>query len=232
MSSLMETRQAPETKTDELLGKALVLDFGSVISRSVFERREEIAIRLGVPVASLTFFGPLNPNADAHWTAMLADEMTEREYWALMAKSVGELLGKDWKPLDFLQAAKPEDVNNDIRPEIISLIRRAKLHGAKVGVLSNELELFYGAEVLKGVEILKEVDKIVDATHTRILKPDPRAYEQVLAELCIKAEDAVFVDDQPRNVEGSEAFGMQAIFFDVRDPKGTCDKVWRALLAL
>ncbi len=43
---------------------------------------------------------------------------------------------------------------------------------------------------------------IVDATYTKILKPDPRAYEQVLAELALDRADCVFVDDQKKISKG------------------------------
>ena len=59
---------------------------------------------------------------------------------------------------------------------------------------------------------------IVDATHTGILKPDPRAYAAVVEALGVPARDCVFVDDQPRNVEGARRAGMQAVAFDVTAP--------------
>ena len=38
------------------------------------------------------------------------------------------------------------------------------------------MELFCGPQVHDEVALLKDMDCIVDATHTKILKPDPRAY--------------------------------------------------------
>jgi len=51
------------------------------------------------------------------------------------------------------------------------------------------------------------VDALVDATHTGILKPDPRAYRLALEALDISAERILFVDDQLRNVEGRTPHG-------------------------
>ena len=61
-------------------------------------------------------------------------------------------------------------------------------------------------------------DVIVDATYTKILKPDPRAYEQVLAELGLAHADCVFVDDQKKNIEGAVAIGLPHVHFDVTRP--------------
>lgn len=46
---------------------------------------------------------------------------------------------------------------------------------ARAALLSNELDLFYGAELRQSMADLRGFDAIVDATHTGVLKPDPRA---------------------------------------------------------
>ncbi len=213
-------------------GLALILDFGSVMSYSVFERHAATEARLGLAAGSINYWGPLNPEADPLWRDMLADKLSERDYWARFSQDIGARIGKDWSPLDFLRAARSPDLNEEIRPETIALIHQAKRQGAKLGVLSNELELFYGAEALAEIRILSEFDILVDATHTNILKPDPRAYALVLKELGVPASAAVFVDDQPRNVAGGVAAGLASIFFDVREPQKSCDNAYAALEAL
>ena len=230
MSVMSHLKEETEVQEVSLKGKALVLDFGSVISRSIFEKRLEVADKLGLPRDTFGWAGPTAPETDKLWRDMLADKLTEREYWAEMAKDIGSRLGQDWEPLDYLNAARADDINDDIRPEIKSLISRVKKAGAKVGVLSNELELFYGKKAMDSVGVLKEMDAMVDATHTKILKPDPRAYEEVLSLLDVPTSKAIFLDDQPRNVEGSLAYGMEAIYFDVRIPKAICDKAWELLV--
>ncbi|ABQ62581.1 hypothetical protein H721_03207 [Brucella ovis IntaBari-2006-46-332] len=47
---------------------------------------------------------------------------------------------------------------------------------------------------------------------------DPRAYEQVLAELALDRADCVFVDDQKKNIEGAEAVHLPHVHFDVTRP--------------
>lgn len=210
---------------------ALILDFGSVISYSVFERHRATEKRLGLAEGSVCWWGPLKPEEDPLWRDMLADRISEREYWARLATFVGGMVGQDWQPLDFLRAARSPDLNDEIRPEITRLVKAAKAGGARLAVLSNELELFYGAEALAEIRLLGEFDVIVDATHTQILKPDPKAYHLVLDALAINARRAVFLDDQPRNVAGGERVGLNSIFFDVRDPQGSCDRTMTALNA-
>ncbi len=75
----------------------------------------------------------------------------------------------------------------------------------------------------------RSFELIVDGTHTGILKPDPRAYAAVTAGLGLPAAACVFVDDQPRNVAGGLAAGMDAVAFDVTHPAASFAQVLRRL---
>jgi putative hydrolase of the HAD superfamily len=46
-----------------------------------------------------------------------------------------------------------------------------------------------------------------------VLKPDPQIYRWLLDTAGIAAEECVFMDDLPRNVEGAQAVGMHAFVF-------------------
>ncbi|TGS35967.1 HAD-IA family hydrolase, partial [Mesorhizobium sp. M8A.F.Ca.ET.182.01.1.1] len=61
-------------------------------------------------------------------------------------------------------------------------------------------------------------ETIVDATYTKILKPDGRAYAMVGEALELPLSACVFVDDQKRNVDGAIAAGMPTVHFDVARP--------------
>ncbi len=73
-------------------------------------------------------------------------------------------------------------------------------------------------ETLLKVLKREKIDVIVDATYTKILKPDARAYLDCANELGVKTRHCVFVDDQQRNVKGAQAVGMNTVQFDVREP--------------
>jgi putative hydrolase of the HAD superfamily len=205
--------------------RGLLLDFGGVVTRSVFEQMELAERRLGLPRASLPWRGPIDPSTDPLWRALQREEISERDYWAARAKETGKLLGEEWSVQTFFRRMRPARPNEAIRPQAERTIRLAKRAGMRVGILSNELELFYDDGFLGEVDILREVDCIVDATRTQILKPDPRAYELALQALQTEAEATLFLDDQPRNVEGARRAGLRAILFDVRDPESCFRRV-------
>lgn len=150
---------------------------------------------------------------------MQAREITERDYWMTRTREVGVMLGEDWTDMQtFVQRARGADAELVLRPEARDAILKAKEAGLKLAILSNELDLFYGVDFRKRFPLIEFFDVIVDATYTKILKPDPRAYERVLAELGLPRADCVFVDDQKKNIEGAEAVGLPHVHFDVTRP--------------
>lgn len=201
--------------------KALLLDFGSVISVSVFERHRETERILNLPEGSLKWMGPIDPSTDALWQSMQRDEVTEREYWARRASELGTLVGEPgWDVLTMLHRVRQTDPNAVVRPQVHRMIRIARARGIKVGILSNELELFYGREFMSRMDVLEDMAVIVDATHTGILKPDPRAYQAAVEGLQMRPEEVLFVDDQFRNIAGAVRAGLQTQYFDLRDIQG------------
>ncbi len=210
--------------------KALVLDFGGVISRTLFETHDLSEAALGLPPGTLTWRGPFAPETDALWQAMQADHITEREYWIARTQSVGRLVGETWTDMQtFVQRARGADVEAVIRPEAVAAVHQAKAAGCKLAVLSNELDLFYGASFRERLPLLQLFDVIIDATYTGILKPDRRAYEMCSQALGLAAADCVFVDDQSRNVLGAMTLGWNTVQFDVTNP---ADSYQRALKLL
>jgi putative hydrolase of the HAD superfamily len=199
--------------------KALVLDFGGVISRTLFETHDLTEAALGLPPGTLTWRGPFAPESDALWRSMQADEITERDYWRARTIEVAKLSGKNWTEMsDFVIAARGADPLPVIRPEALSAIETARQAGCKLAILSNELDLFYGKSFRQKLPFLKDFDVIVDATYSGILKPDPRAYQDCIGQLGLPTQSCIFVDDQLRNIRGGDTAGMQTVHFDVKNP--------------
>ncbi len=210
--------------------RALVLDFGGVISRTLFETHAQTEAALGLPAGTLTWRGPFDPASDALWRDMQAGRLSERDYWLVRAREVGRLLGEDWHEMQTLvQRARGAEPDKVARPETLALMRDAHAAGLRLVVLSNELDLFYGAALRQRMAALRDVELIVDATYTGILKPDARAYALCTQQLGVAPADCVFVDDQMRNVDGATAAGMLAVWFDVTQPQASCDEARRRL---
>ncbi len=200
--------------------EALILDFGGVISKTLFETHRASEAALGLPEFTLDWYGPFGRGSDALWRAMEAGEISERDYYFRRTAETGALLGETWTALpDLLRRIRGDDPASAIRPEALDAISRAKAAGCKLAVLSNELDLFYGADFRARLDFLRDFDVIVDATYTKVLKPAPQAYAFAIEGLGLPAAACVFVDDQWRNVQGGLAAGLRCVHFDVTQPQ-------------
>ena len=206
--------------------RALILDFGGVISRSMFETHAVTEKALGLAPGSLTWQGPFNPGSDPLWQDLQLDKITERDYWLIRTREVGTMLGERWDNMEtFVQRARGDDPQNAIRPEMQTVILAAKTAGLKLAILSNELDLFYGPALRAKLKLLEQFDVILDATYTGVLKPDARAYQSCMTALGLRASEVLFVDDQWRNVEGAKRLGIACVHFDVLSPELSCKEI-------
>lgn len=212
--------------------KALILDFGGVVTRTLFETHEITERALGLAAGTLTWKGPFDPATDPLWVRMQNREISERDYWLERTRETGRLIGEDWNDMKtFVQRARGAEPELVLRPEARETILAAKAAGVKLAILSNELDLFYGVDFRKRFPLIDLFDAIVDATYTGILKPDPRAYEQAIIDVGAVREDCVFVDDQKKNIDGADAIGLPNVHFDVTRPAESYARA-RALLGL
>ena len=199
--------------------RALILDFGGVVTRTLFETHDLTEKTLGLAPGTLTWRGPFDPASDPLWVSMQDGVISERDYWMARTREVGHLVGEEWSDMmTFVQRARGAEPELILRPEARLSIIAAKTAGFKLAILSNELDLFYGAGFRKRFPLIEFFDVIIDATYTHILKPDPRAYQMCLDALDLPAESCVFVDDQLKNVEGARALGIPTVHFDVAEP--------------
>lgn len=210
--------------------RALVLDFGGVVTRTLFETHAATERALGLAPGTLTWRGPFDPASDALWREMQADRISEREYWLRRTREVGALVGERWDRMEQLvQRARGADLDAMLRPEALAAIDAAQAAGRRLAILSNELDLFYGAGFTQRLPLLRRFDVIVDGTHSGVLKPDARAYQLVVQQLGLAPGECVFVDDQQRNVAGAERAGLVVVHFDVMQPAASYREALRRL---
>jgi len=209
-----------------LTKKAVIFDFGGVISKTMFETHHLTEMALGLEIGTLKWRGPFDKKNDHLWASMQLGDISERDYWFIRSQEVAKLIDANWSQMsDFVKAARGADPNSIIRPEFLNTLTFLKSKEVRLAILSNELDLFYGAEFRQKLKFLDEFDVICDATYTDILKPDPRAYHDCLNKLNLEVEDCIFVDDQRKNINGAENVGLSCIQFDVLDPSLSYKKV-------
>lgn len=95
-------------------------------------------------------------------------------------------------------------------PELIDYAKGLRQKGLKVFVLSNnfkERTTYYRQNLS---EIFKDLDGEYFSWETGFVKPDPKAYENILEKNNLKAEECVYFDDSDKNVEAARSLGIHA----------------------
>ena len=79
------------------------------------------------------------------------------------------------------------------------------------GLTNWSMETF--PEAREHFEILQMIDRYVVSGAEGYVKPDPRLFQILLDRYGLKAEECIFVDDNPDNVTAAERLGMRGIVF-------------------
>ena len=212
--------------------RALLLDLGGTVFRSGSELLGLLAEREPRVRAVAARRGPLGTEPDPLWDRMIAAEIGERDYWHARSAEIGAALGRDWPIQEFMHLLYEQraEVGADIvRPEAAALIGAARAAGIRVGALTNDLQAFHGGAGMSAHPLLAELDALVDASVTGVMKPDPRAFALGAEALGADPADIVFVDDMPWNVAGARRAGMIAVEVDLRDPAAAFERAAREL---
>jgi putative hydrolase of the HAD superfamily len=188
--------------------RAVLFDFGGVISSSPFEAFAHLEVERGLPADFIRTVNATNPDTNA-WARLERGEVdleTFGSLWSDEARALGhELDGR----------LVLERLAGEIRPQMVNAIRSCKTK-YKTACLTNN---FTRAEAILSEEVA-EVYSLFDAVlESRVLgvrKPDPHFYELACEELNVEPGECVFLDDLGVNLKPARELGMQTI--KVTDP--------------
>lgn len=209
--------------------EVLLLDFGGVCLLNPVELHEVAEKALGLSPGALPWLGPVDPSTDELWRDMIAEKLSERDYWAQRAGEVGRLAGRTFDTRDYMSMLYEPARDDLIRPAATAVVEQARTAGFGVSVLTNDMRAFHGREWEHGIAFFDLIDHVVDCSDTDILKPDPRAFARAEEMIGVPLGRMLFIDDQPRNVVGAEAAGLQAMWFDISQADQSWAEVANAL---
>lgn len=98
-----------------------------------------------------------------------------------------------------------------IDKDLVKLIKELGPH-YKIGLLSNSSGR-YLRPILEQHGLLELFDEITVSAEVGLIKPDLAIFHHVLGELGVEAGEALFIDDNPRNVAAAKSVGMGALVF-------------------
>src|SRR5215831_5798242 len=166
--------------------KGVVFDYGRVLTwtqhqepRAAWERQ------LGLAPGALT----RAVHNEHSWIAAQCGTLSIDAHWQAVS-SVLRLTPADATALR--AAFYAGDVLN---VELVACIDRLRISGLRIGLLSN-----FSADLrtmLAQQDILRLFDALAISAEIGIMKPDPAAYQAILAMMQMEAHTCVFIDDVP-----------------------------------
>jgi putative hydrolase of the HAD superfamily len=233
---------------DRAPARALMLDIGGVVLESgpvLIRRLARHAPGLRDLIESI---GGIGDAHDELWQQMLTGAVTERAYWAQRSGEIGRVLGPDhhrryqgqnqshgdsqvWGFRELMQLLFAGASENWLRTPVLDLMDDVRSAGIPLGALTNDLADFHGQDWVDAQPWVRHFDVIVDASHTGVLKPDPRAFAAGAQALALPPHEIVYLDDMPWNIEAGLTAGLLAVQVSHDDPMPAVHRA-RQLLGL
>lgn len=101
-------------------------------------------------------------------------------------------------------------------PEMLKLARELIDKGIKIFILSNNFRerAKYYKEHFSFAHLNDIADKIYFSFETGFIKPDPRAYQNVLNENNLKPDECIYFDNSQKNVAAAKKLGIKSYLFE------------------
>lgn len=185
--------------------RAVLFDFGGVISTSPFDAFARFEREHGLPQGFLRQVNATNHHTNA-WARLERAEVGIDEFGDLFAAE-SEALGHRVDGRDVLAL-----LMGDLRPEMVRAVRRCH-ERLKTGLLTNNFVAFgdEGSAKEGFKAVMDHFDVVVESSRVGIRKPEPRFYELACELLDIEPAEAVFLDDIGANLKPARAMGMHTI---------------------
>ncbi len=185
--------------------KAVIWDFGGVISSSPFESFNRFEEERGLPKDFLRTVNATNPHDNA-WAKLERSEFDPQafdEAFAIESRALGhEVRGSQVLPL----------LSGTVRPEMVEALRRIGLR-LKTGCITNNFKAMDRSPMgsLYRVEIMNLFHHVIESAKAGLRKPDPRIYRMMTDALQVEPEHCIYLDDLGVNLKPARDMGMRTI---------------------
>ena len=190
--------------------KAVLWDFGGVITSSPFESFNRFEAANGLPKDIIRTINATNGDANA-WAQLESSAVSLDEFDELFAAEAAAL-GHAIRGKQVLELLAGE-----IRPEMITALKRVKAQ-MPIGCITNNVKSGEGPGMAQSKEKaahIKEAmdmfDLVIESSKVGIRKPNPNIYLMACKQMGIAPEDAIYLDDLGINLKPARALGMTTI---------------------
>jgi 2-haloacid dehalogenase len=109
--------------------------------------------------------------------------------------------------------ARFEESIGDPMPGMLPLVAELDERGVPLFAITNFSHEFFPPFRAKEAEVFDRFRDIVVSGVEKLVKPDAAIYRLALDRFGLRAEEAVFVDDNEANIAGAAALGLHALHF-------------------
>ena len=186
--------------------RAIICDLGGVLLRTAdFTPREQLATRLGMSRHELERFIFGGESGDQ---AQRGD-ITVQQHWENLRNQI------KFSTQEFNHLVDEFFANDVLDSSLLDYVR--DLHKTyKTGLLSNAFD--DGRQIITDrLHIADAFDDMVISAEVGLVKPDPRIFQLAVEQLGVETNQAIFVDDMQRNVDGAKLAGLLGIHFQNPD---------------
>lgn len=153
---------------------------------------------------------------------LLAEVLFDRLYWdrlddgtitdaELMKECKGRLPQRLWTVAEKIYYNWIYNIPEiDGMAELVRILK--DVHGKRVFLLSNISTYF--AQHEKEIPVLSLFEKCIFSAVCKKVKPNKEIFEYLCNECAILPEETLFIDDNPKNIQGAENFGIKGYLFE------------------
>ncbi|MFC9787857.1 HAD family hydrolase [Rhodococcus sp. NPDC127528] len=181
---------------------AVLVDFGGVVTTSVFAAFREFGSSIGDADLPLALLG-----RDEASRRLLADHESGRIDADAFDRGFAERLRAHGAQVeaDGLSARMQAGLRRD--EETIALLGRLRSAGVPIALVSNA----FGRDIYEGFDLDALADEVVISSEVGIRKPSRAIYRIACERLGVAPERAVMVDDLQQNLDGAARLGIAGI---------------------
>ena len=191
--------------------RAVLWDFGGVITSSPFEAFNRYEEQHGIPTDFIRSVNATNPDDNA-WAQFESSQIGAEAFDSLFATET-ETAGHRIPGADVLAL-----LSGSIRPEMVAALKLIQPH-FRISCITNNVKgagvgpgMARDAAVVDAVaQVMELFEFVIESSVVGVRKPDPRIYQMACEKAGVEPSEAVFLDDLGINLKPARAMGMQTI---------------------
>jgi putative hydrolase of the HAD superfamily len=194
-----------------MIFKAVIFDFGGVITSSPFEAFNRMEAARGLPQNFVRQVNSNNPDNNA-WAKFERAEIDTAEFDAQFAQEA-QALGHGLDGASVIAC-----LSGDVHPDMVAALDLLKTEGFRLGCITNNVPAGKGAGMAGSAEkaaaveaIMARFDHVIESSKAGVRKPDPRIYQMMCDALDVAPTQCIYLDDLGINCKPAAALGMSAI---------------------